>query len=460
FKDAPDDGLESRYEVQGKDFFMGWKDRIDAAAESPALENIVQKDAGAERPEQSYSERVEELREQQQQLKRISELAGRCELAAIANVARKSEQATARYVATVMGGQVAMQGRTAQYHELLMDANKLLRDNPSAGALRRMRERLETYRNVRGLGKERREGLGAFIKTYTMAIGRREKEQQKQQREVLGTVAKVALGAACLYLGYVGIRSLSRPIDEKISAYQEEKARRLGEGAAIAAFEKHTASYKQSEGELAAIRSQIEQADDLLERKRDEMTLLDAQKQNVQEGIGGYLQATEASPVARRLRPVLHNAAYTVYIEKSNNRTHVLDDDGNVLMRMRHTDARNPLRKTRAGQERTPEGCFGIYKSYLNKGDWKHDLYGVGFYSLDYENPNGSRGVILCSAADRGTERAINTGEDVMNCGVAFHDDDFKRLHGFIGNGSTTQVVIEDSQARPLRALGDAYAGR
>ena len=313
--------------------------------------------------------------------------------------------------------------RSLAYEDLLNEAQEGLSGSASARRLRDIRQRLRERGLASGDGEERSQ-IDEMIERYDTVIDeRRSMKQGRLRRSLLkGAAAVTVIGA--LYLGVGAVGDLRERMRLRSEQRQERMLSETHHPAPV------TASY--------------------------------AASLTTGSSLDGVLTGDKRA-IIDHLSPVLGRQPVTLYVEKGSDKSYIIERGRSgsevVYGPFSHTDGSDPSPKEREGQRSTPEGIYHIMDlRYF--GDRKVAPFGRGFYRIDYPNAadklagrTGS-GVGLCSAADYRVEQAIRDGRDVMHSGVAFSDDDFERVRSIIGDGSSTQVVIEDYGRRPLPELG------
>lgn len=371
-------------------------------------------------------------------------------------MALKAKEACDLRIEELGSRQATEQEKATAYERFISEATDALHKKTSIGRMRELRERMEGFREHAAKDDFRNAQLEGFISKYDETIQSRTERGRRRARRFFAGAALTGVALGIAYLGYVGVRAAADKIEGKVEQYKESKAEELGLEQVQEQAAHYEAMAEQKQEELQSVAEQ-------LSAKRAELETLESQRSSLQEQASILPQAYEApatTGVAGRLSPVLGNTPLTLYIEKSSNHSYVLNQEGKVLFAAGHTDASDPGKKTLQGQNRTPEGIYSIEKGVLNDGS-RDGLYGIGFIRINYPTPQEQRagftgsGVLLCSAANSAIDRAIDEGRDVMVCGVAYHDNDFKKIFELLKTVyGQMQVVIEDYDRRPLAALG------
>lgn len=380
------------------------------------------------------------MREEKDRLSRINRLGEAYLFQDISGLTSKMIHAANQQFDSLLAEQLEKQERLLSYNSLVNKANSLLRKSSDGKALEEMRERLDQYGRSTDLSNEETQQIKQLQRQYASAIDEQDIKQKERRKRLVKTAVQVAAGLGLFYLGFAGIKAGSERIEDKVREHKEVRAKELG----VAAAEQEAAQYTSLVREQKHVLQNLEEQVDKQEKALSQASLLPTIKRE-QYGLADHLS------------PVLGDAVYTLYIEKSKNKTTLLDNQGTVLYEALHTDSRNPEKKTREGVAGTPEGLRGI-SAFRYYGDREHEKLGRGFWLFDYptddERARGysGSGVGICSASDDAVDKAIDEGRDVMHSCIALHDDDFEAIRAYIGNGSRTQVVIEDAR-RPLEGL-------
>lgn len=378
----------------------------------------------------------------------------------------KTRENIGKHLDRLLEERAARKESEARYDGVVREANELLKKSTSTSDLESMRTRLSGYSEAGDLSDDQEARLEGLMGRYDNRIDELEERRRRKTGRALGNLAKAAAIAGGLYLGYIGVRAAAESIDEKVAAVKEERAERLG----VERAEEEAASY---EAAVAERRRELSQVEDRVEYQRSKLLELKASEEAKREKLSSLEEEVDekrsddrriatSSAVAARLDPVLNqvrksrNLNHLLYIEKSSNQSYLLHENGDVLLEMRHTDGRGGGRKRREGDQCTPEGTYRIHRSHFNSGGEEDDLYGLGFYRLNYptsvqrQSGYSGGGILLCSTPTWGKEQAVNFGRDVTNGGVMYKDDVFKDLHRHIGSGKGTLVAIEDVEERPI----------
>ncbi|MFP4524657.1 MAG: L,D-transpeptidase family protein [Candidatus Woesearchaeota archaeon] len=420
--------------------------------------------------EDPYEVAVEDVRNMERRVGDAARLAKEYGFTSVHKRALKTRENIERHIDRVLEEREAHKESATRYENIIREANDVLKKSTSTSDLESMRTRLSGYNEASDLSDKQRSKLDSLIDRYDSRIGDLQEYRRRRTGRFLRNMVKTAAIVGGLYLGYVGVRAAAEGIDEKVSEVKEERAERLG----VEQAEEEAASY---EAMVAERKRELSAVEESVEYQRSRILKLQAIEKEKQKNLSSLEEQVEeersershtltSSSVSKRMNPLVRlvrksgSLNYLLYIEKSSNNTYLLDGRGDVLMSMKHTDGKNEGAKRREGDKRTPEGTYKIHKSHFMRDGDKHDLYGRGFYRINYPTSRqqsrgySGGGILLCSTSSWGQKQAVKLGWDTTNGGVRFKDDDFEELHSYIGSGGGTLVAIENVEDRPIKWRG------
>lgn len=130
--------------------------------------------------------------------------------------------------------------------------------------------------------------------------------------------------------------------------------------------------------------------------------------------------------------PKKQNYRNTIYIDKSNQRLHYYDKNGDLVLNSPISTGAIKGNKTKQGDLKTPEGKFKI--SFVNKNANKNKFGDTLFYGLSYGSGIGIHG-------NAGQPEAI--GRRASHGCIRMPNGQLRCLQNYIGNGVGVPVVIE-----------------
>ena len=302
----------------------------------------------------------------------------------------------------------------------------------------------------------RREKIEELIATYNVAIENKSADRKAKGYALIKWAAAAMIASTIMYAGYRGIKGAGTLAQTQVASIKNKR------------FEERLEAYAAEINKQKQALTMIEQEKRARQEELTKINKAMPQQQSQVDQAGVFLtgrtnkqgRANANASLMDHLRNVLPLAEYTLYIDKSDNITYLLqtiNGTSSVLTTLRHTDSSRSEPKTREGQRGTPEGVYHI-DSFEYFGDRKNKSLGRGFWHIDYPNAHDQSkgytgsGVGICSASNERIKEAISSSQDVMHSCIALTDPSFEKLRSYIGNGHTTQVVIEDEH-RPLGEL-------
>ncbi|MBW2982968.1 L,D-transpeptidase family protein [Candidatus Woesearchaeota archaeon] len=408
---------------------------------------------------------VKDIRNMERRVGDAARLAKEYGFTSVHKRALKTRENIEKHIDRVLEDREARKESETRYEKIIREANDVLKKSTSTSDLESMRTRLSGYNEASDLSWEQERNLDVLVDRYKRRIGELQEHRRRRTGRFLGNMVKTIAVAGGLYLGYIGVRAAAEGIDEKVAEVKEERAEKLG----VEQAEEEAASYEAAVAERKRELSQVEESVEYQRSKLAELQASEVAKrerlssleEEVEEERSQHRNITTSSSVATRLDQIVNlvrksgSLNYILYIEKSSNQSYLLDESGDVLMNMKHTDGRGGDKKRRGGDKCTPEGTYRINRHYFYHDGSESELFGRGFYRINYPTSVERRkgytggGILLCSTPSWGKARALDLGRDVTNGGVMYKDDVFEKLHQYIGSGSGTLVAIEDAEERP-----------
>ncbi len=154
------------------------------------------------------------------------------------------------------------------------------------------------------------------------------------------------------------------------------------------------------------------------------------------------------------------NASAVIYVDKGNNMTYAYERNGkgwDIKGKYRHTDGGGGSGpKQRTGDNKTPEGIFGIDYNYTKKinSNSRNPLYGSAKIGVN----SNFDGILICGTDYEGRNNAIDQGRDVSNSGVILKNKDINNLYEIINNHKRSTFIVIEDESRPINVSNYTFS--